>query len=127
VAISADGKTIAVSESFNDRNGTDTGSVRVYTFDSKSNIWKQIGNSITGIAVSDQFGYSIDMSADGTIIAIGAPGNGFEVGRVGVYSYKSSSNRWVQLGLDIKGEGELDNSGVAVALSADGKTIAIGA
>ena len=36
-------------------------------------------------------------------------------------------NAWVQLGGDIDGERESDTSGVAVSLSADGHTVAIGA
>jgi len=37
-----------------------------------------------------------------------------------------SSIRWVQIGSDIVGDSEYDNSGHSVAISTDGKTVAIG-
>ena len=40
---------------------------------------------------------------------------------------ESPGSRWQQLGQDIDGEADLDQSGKSVALSTDGKTLAIGA
>ena len=34
--------------------------------------WKQIGQDIDGEASGDQSGYSVSLSADGTMVAIGA-------------------------------------------------------
>jgi hypothetical protein len=61
-------------------------------------------------------------------VAIGAPFNkvnGQELGHVRIYQYIDSS--WQQLGTDIDGEAEGDESGYSVSLSADGSTVAIGA
>ena len=64
----------------------------------------QIGNDIQGEAANDRFGTSVSYSADGTIVAIGAPGNdgnGGASGHVRVFEY--DGNDWVQLGADIDG------------------------
>ena len=37
--------------------------------------WIQLGDAIPGAAAGDQSGYSVSLSADGTIVAIGAPYN----------------------------------------------------
>ncbi len=45
----------------------------------------QLGNDINGEAANDFSGHSVSLSADGTIVAIGAPwndGNGEDLGRV---------------------------------------------
>ena len=61
-------------------------------------------------------------------MAIGAPenaSNGTDAGHVRIY--KNISGTWTQLGSDIDGESAGDYSGVAVSLSSDGSTVAIGA
>jgi hypothetical protein len=61
-------------------------------------------------------------------VAIGAPrndGNGSDAGHVRIYRWDGSV--WIQRGGDIDGEAADDWSGWAVALSADGDTVAIGA
>ena len=68
------------------------------------------------------------MSSDGTIVAIGAfgnDGNGPSSGHVRVY--QNISGTWTQLGGDIDGEADEDQSGISVSLSSDGTIVAIGA
>ena len=69
----------------------------------------------------------MSLSADGTVVAIGATHNDANdiAGHVRVYEYASDS--WSQLGDDIDGEAENDASGHSVSLSADGARVAIGA
>ena len=91
-------------------------------------MWNQIGNSIIGEASNDFFGTSVDLSSDGTIVAIGASNNGGggnNAGHVRVYQYSGGS--WTQLGSDIDGEGVDDRSGTNMSLSNDGTIVAIGA
>ena len=88
----------------------------------------QIGDDINGKGAGDYSGYSVSLSDDGTIIAIGAErnsGNGDKSGHVRVYSFDSTS--WVQIGDDIDAEAANDYSGASVSLSNDGTIIAIGA
>ena len=100
--------------------------MRVYQYSGSS--WSQLGADIDGEAAGDYSGYSVSLSSDGTIVAIGAPdndGNGSNSGHVRVYEYSSSS--WSQLGADIDGEASDDYSGSSVSLSSDGTIVAIGA
>ena len=126
VCLSADGNTVIVGAPFNDANGSASGHVRV--FENNANTWQQKGNNINGVAASDQFGFSVSISADGNTIAIGAPDNndnGFEAGHVRVYNFQG--NGWVQIGNNIIGEAFSDHSGYSVSLSDDGNRLAIGA
>ncbi len=127
VALSSDGSTVAMGANMNDK-GTDldAGHVRVYEWDGTA--WNQLGGDIEGEAAGDQSGYSVALSSDGSTVAIGAllnDGGGTNSGHVRVFDL--SSNVWVQRGADIDGEAAGDWSGYAVALSADGDTVAIGA
>ncbi|MGA0035868.1 MAG: hypothetical protein ACO3HT_07040, partial [Ilumatobacteraceae bacterium] len=81
----------------------------------------QLGSDIDGEA-SSEMGRAVSLSADGTVVAIGAP---FDAGQVRIYQYSNGS--WSQLGLAIAGEDYSDQSGFSVSLSSDGTTVAIGA
>ena len=88
----------------------------------------QIGSDIGGEAPNDYSGWSVSLSSDGTIVAIGAlynDANGSQSGHVRLYNYSDGS--WIQLGSDIDGEAAGDISGYPVSLSDDGATVAIGA
>ncbi|MEZ4914982.1 MAG: hypothetical protein R2798_13085 [Chitinophagales bacterium] len=100
--------------------------MRVYDWDGST--WVQVGADIAGEAAGDHSGWSVSLSADGSRLAIGArdnDGNGADAGQVRVYIWNGST--WVQIGADIDGEAAGDWSGYAVALSADGSRVAIGA
>ena len=128
IALSSDGSTVAIGAIRNDGGGRDAGHVRVYSYDSESG-WTQVGDDIDGEDGDDNSGYSVSLSSDGSIVAIGAHKNddgGNDAGHVRVYSYDSESG-WTQVGDDIDGEAANDQSGRAVALSSDGSTVAIGA
>ena len=127
VSLSSDGLTVAIGASGNSNsNGGSSGHVRVYSFSGGS--WNQVGQDIDGEATGDKSGYSVSLSANGQIVAIGAlfnGDNGNASGHVRIYSYNGSS--WSQLGQDIDGEAAGDVSGLSVSLSSDGQTVAIGA
>jgi hypothetical protein len=133
VSLSADGSRVAIGADSNDASGnllSDAGHVRVYEYNSLGNNWIQLGADIDGEAASDNSGWSVCLSANGSRVAIGATGNdatGSSTGHVRVYQYNSSGNNWIQLGADIDGEGSFDYSGTSVSLSADGSRVAIGA
>ena len=91
--------------------------------------WNQLGETIYGGAAGDQSGFSVSLSSDGKIVAIGAcqhDGNGSNAGHVRVYEYNDDTLNWHQLGGDIDGEVEFDQSGFSVSLYANGKIVAIG-
>ena len=95
---------------------------------SASTTINQIGSDIDGEAADDLSGWSVSLSSDGTILAIGArynDGNGADSGHVRVYEWNDST--WTQKGADIDGEAADDLSGKSVSLSSDGTILAIGA
>jgi len=96
LSLSADGTRVAIgAQKAKDGNGywaQHKGHVRVYEYDSSSLSWKQLGDDIDGEADSDRSGRSVSLSADGTVVAIGAPDNndnGMWAGHVRVYAYHS--------------------------------------
>jgi flagellin-like hook-associated protein FlgL len=109
----------------NDNNGNHSGHVRIYQ--NNGGIWTSIGE-ITGVA-SDDLAGAVSLSSDGYTLALGArnydggPGN--NSGHVRMFNYDGSS--WNQVGDAILGSADSDLSGDSVALSGDGKTVAIGA
>ncbi len=125
VSLSSDGSTVAIGASLNNGNGVSAGHVRIYK--NKNGTWTQQGLDIDGEAVRDESGFSVSLSSDGSIVAIGADqndGNGNVSGHVRVFQNVNGS--WTQVGSDINGEAAADFSGWSVSLSSDGSTVAIG-
>jgi hypothetical protein len=115
---------MAVGAYKNDGTGANAGHVRVYQF--SSGAWTQMGADVDGEATDDQSGHSVSLSSDGTIVAVGAYANddgGANAGHVRVYQY--SSGAWTQMGADIDGDAAGDQAGQLVALSGDGKSVAV--
>ncbi len=132
VATSADGKTIVVGAS-SDEIGATTSTGVVYVFDRVGNSFNQVG-ILTGtyaVDIGDRFGYSVATSADGKTIVVGASSD--EIGATTdtgvVYVYKRQGNNFNQVGIltsSLAAESN-DDFGKSVAISADGKTIIVGA
>lgn len=122
VALSADGRTVAIGahvdfgDGTDSENGFDVGHVRMFAFDGTS--WNQLGLDIDGEATLDLFGTSVSLSSDGETVAMAATHN------IRVYAFNVTS--WSQLGMDLDGEeagGWFGSS--PVSLSADGNTVAV--
>lgn len=125
VALSEDGSVLAIGSQWNDGVGSDAGHVRVYAWNGSA--WVQRGADIDGEAADDRSGASVDLSADGSVLAVGAPQNddgGTDAGQVRVFTWNGSS--WLQRGADIEGPA-FRKLGITVSLSADGLTVAAGA
>ena len=63
------------------------GHVRVFGYDGQNNAWSQLGQDLDGKAIDEEFGTSVALSADGTILVAGAlynDGNGSNSGRARV-------------------------------------------
>lgn len=126
VDLSADGNTLVVGAFGNDQAAINAGHARVFVWNGTS--WQQKGLSINGENAYDNFGTSVNLSANGNIVAIGTPvtgGSSASPGYVNIFEW--SGTAWVQLGATIDGEASDDESGSAIDLSANGYTIAIGA
>jgi|GEM_PF-6927371 len=126
VSLSDDGSIVAIGAQYNDGNGSNSGHARVYQ--NLAGTWTQIGQDIDGDASNDQFGHSVSLSSNGSIVAIGAIGNdgaGLDAGHVRIY--QNVAGTWTQVGQDIDGEAAENKFGDSVSLSADGSIVGIGA
>jgi hypothetical protein len=56
VSLSSDGSTVAIGAPNNPANGSSSGHVRVYNFDSESSAWIQLGSDIDGEFSDDLLG-----------------------------------------------------------------------
>ncbi len=114
--------------------GITTGYVEVYLLINLGGNWTQLGQTIYGDVTDDNFGLSVDITADGTTIICGSSGAitaKERPGYVRVFKLVSDSdigtNTWVKIGQDITGETNSDMFGNSVSISEDGKKIVIGA
>ena len=89
----------------------------------------QIGTDINAISQEDHVGQinSIDLSYDGSVLAVGFPSNGAVNTNGLVKVFKWSGSSWIQLGSDVTGEAAYDQFGAAVSISNNGRILAIGA
>ncbi len=152
VALSADGDTLAVGASGEDSDATgldgnqandnaaDSGAV--YVFTRTAGFWSQqayVKASNTGSG--DRFGERVALSGDGDTLAVGAPGedsdatglngdqtNDNAINSGAVYVFTRSGTTWSQQAYVKAANTETeDDFGRAIALSADGDTLAVGA
>lgn len=150
IALSGDGNTLAVGAPFEDGNATGVNGTSnnfaanagaVYVFVRNVSTWNQqayikASNSDTG----DQFGDSVALSADGSILAIGAPSERSSTTGVNslpnddanasgaVYVFTRDGDSWdEQAYIKASNTDDSDFFGKNLALSGDGKTLAVGA
>ena len=120
VPISADGSRVAVGAPDADGNGIDSGHVRVYEWFDWTSTWLTVGSEIGGEGEHDLSGFSVSLSADGSLVAIGSPGSsagGPAAGRVRIFSTT------VRIGtseVHASSASSFNNSGRSVFLSEDG-------
>ena len=124
IAMSGDGHRLVIGSAY---GSWFRGSVDVLEYDSNSDQWVSIGN-FGGEAYYDRFGSDVDMSEDGTRIIVGATANdnnGSNSGASQVFEYDAETSTWNQLGQIVVGASNMDKLGESVAISGDGRRIAI--
>jgi len=117
-SISDDGSIVAVGSWGNDENGNNSGEVEVFEF--VGGDWQQLGSDIQGDSSFQRFGWAIDLSDSGTILAVGAPQEN------NTRFFKFQSGDWVMVGNAIAGAEVNDDFGYSVDLSSDGTKVVIG-
>ena len=134
VSLSSDGSIVAIGAPYHYNSlyaYEGAGNVRV--FKNVSGTWTQIGEGIDGEAKDENFGSSVSLSADGSIVAIGAPGNDGDnvdeddIDHGVVRVFKNNSGTWTQIGDEIVGDMAQGLFGSSVSLSSDGSIMATGA
>ena len=59
--------------------------------------WTTVGSNILGEAAGDHLGHKVEISDDGSVIAVSAPDNDGNGGNSGeVYVYKNNGGSWVK-------------------------------
>ncbi len=99
-----------------------------FTFFTCLNAQIQLGADIYGDGSGDSFGKYVSISNSGDVIAISGmynDNNGNNSGHVKIY--KNISGVWTQIGDDIDGKNEGDQSGASISLSNNGNIVAISA
>ena len=120
IDLNGDGTILAVGATGHDGA---KGHVRVYKLNGNS--WDLMGSDLDGVAANDGFGYSVSLSKDGNILAVGSKAHDNDKGHTRVFKWNGSA--WAQMGADIDGQAAGDESGYSVSLNADGTKLAIGA
>jgi len=125
VALSSTGMILAIGAPSSKELAPRAGNVRLFEYVDRD--WVQLGTTIQGTHNGDSFGYSVSLSDNGKIVAIGVRldnGVGESAGKVVVYYFEDGD--WVQLGGGVNGEDAFNLFGSAVSLSGDGTTFAAG-
>ena len=134
VALSSDGKVLAISEpSFNNK----AGNVRTYLYSPSGYVPLE---ELQGENVSDKFGTAISLSSDGQRLAVGVPhhtNNSVDQGRllsgtVKVFELSVENNEWRSIsdgsdGAFLIGTDDRDRFGLSVDLNDDGSLLCVGA
>lgn len=128
VALTPDGNTLVIGSGENDGVGASSGHIRIFDLDPALSVWVQRGPDIDGRQRGTFLGSEVAVSADGNTVVSGASfnsGAALRAGRVKVFSWDSTTARWLALGNQIDGEAPYDYAGTDIRLSADGRTVAI--
>ena len=120
--ISGDGTILAAS---NPLANNYTGEVLV--FESVGGTWIQKGRTLQGQVEEKYFGFSVSLSQDGSVLAVGIPdtSDGQTSGFVRIFEFVN--NDWGQIGQTLEGTNAGERFGYDVSLSSDGRTLAVGA
>lgn len=125
---SATGRVAVVGNPYDSSIDINNGSFHVFTRPSSSSKTWTLAQSSRSAISGQELGASVAISADGTVVAVGARGPGGTNGGVFVYTYNATLNTLVQqaqlVGADAAGPDALQ--GTAVQISSDGKTIVSG-
>ena len=141
IALSATGDTLAVGAANEDSSATGVNGDQtdnsaanagaVYVFMRSGDVWSQQAylkaSNTTG---TDNFGVAVALGADGSTLAVGATGEGTNAtsNSGAVYIFTRAAGTWTQQAyIKASNTEAFDSFGSAVALSADGSTLAVGA
>mmetsp|Transcript_11364 Transcript_11364/g.17582 ORF Transcript_11364/g.17582 Transcript_11364/m.17582 type:complete len:943 (+) Transcript_11364:231-3059(+) len=91
-------------------------------------VFNQLDFTEEGLQDAEQYGYSISLSSDGKVLAVGSRNFAMEgkrsSGKVQIYDM-NDFNEWKPRGNPMLGENSMDQFGFAIALSSDGSRVAV--
>jgi hypothetical protein len=123
VSLSLDGKTLAVG---GPNDSSLTGATWIFTRTGLT--WTQQGPKLvgTGAVGASLQGFRVSLSDDGNTLAVGGPGDNGSIGATWIFT--RSGTVWTQQGAKLVGTVAIGaaGQGLAVSLSSDGDTLAVG-
>eukprot|EP00579_Thalassiosira_antarctica_P010298 CAMPEP_0201917752 /NCGR_PEP_ID=MMETSP0903-20130614/7044_1 /ASSEMBLY_ACC=CAM_ASM_000552 /TAXON_ID=420261 /ORGANISM="Thalassiosira antarctica, Strain CCMP982" /LENGTH=1593 /DNA_ID=CAMNT_0048453865 /DNA_START=41 /DNA_END=4822 /DNA_ORIENTATION=- len=130
VSMSKNGKRVAVGSLGSDKNGQNSGQVRIFDENELLNTWTLV-SELTGEEETSLFGASVSLSQDGSHLAVGAPyySEGTDMTRSGrSYVYREAQEAdWEQVGGPMYGTSSNDLFGWSVSFSPNAQLVAVGA
>lgn len=102
LSLSADGMILAVGAAEHDspNGGDNNGFARVFHYNGSA--WNLMGQEIQATAIREGSGWSVDLSADGSVLAVSSKDhdglNGADSGGVRVFRYNTTIGLWEQVG-----------------------------
>jgi hypothetical protein len=134
VALSKDALVLAVGAALWEGGLSNQGGVYIYDWNSVGSTWDQRGSVLTaGDGNNDDwFGYGLAMNEDATVLAVGArqwEGSTSDQGGVYIFDWNSVGSTWDQRGavMSAGDAATFDYFGSALAMSADGLLLLVGA
>lgn len=122
--LSSSGEILSIGVPRDSKDGDSTGKVLVYFFDDKGMEWRQLGQDIRACGLDRcSSGYVTKLTNDGYTVAVGS---GNPVGYAWVYEFDRDFDGWKQKGSRLS-DGENTMFGSALAISANGTTLLVGA
>lgn len=101
--------------------------VQILIYSEEEDVWNQIGSDIPSETVEFETGENkVKISGDGSTIIIGESSFDKNRGKVRCFRFDRFKSVWSQLGQTIEGEVNHNQMGCSIAISFNGKTIAIG-
>lgn len=132
IAMSDDGDTLVVGADEEQSVGaspTDNSLARagaVYVFRKTTGSWQEEARLKSSLPVAqERFGRSVALSADGTVLAVGAPGH--SGGQGAVYVFRHAGSEWSAPERLLASNGEAGDGFAVPVLSGDGSMLVVGA
>ena len=130
-SLSSDGKTLAIGGLYGELGSANDNAGYVKIYENVNGNFTQVGDTLYGDDINgDEFGFSVDLSSDGSIVAISSAQGG------DVFIYQRNGSSWSQLGSTIAfndyssditdGSVRKEEAVVQVKISEDGNYVAIG-
>lgn len=127
-AVNSNGGRVAVVGNSTDSSiGLSSGSFTIFTRPTVTSTAWTLAQSVRSETVDQNLGTAVAISADGSVVAVGAPGTNQATGAVLVYAYDAALNTLI-LQAELVGMGAVGAAaqGFAVQISSDGNTIVSG-
>jgi hypothetical protein len=128
ISMSSDGQVIAIGQTQDDASDDFTGRVDMFEYNSFFGCSRFGGPiELVGDPMAANFGFSVSLNDDGTVIAVGDPGTSLDGSQGRAFVFEYVNEEWIQKGQIINPGGGVNElyAGRSVSISANGDTVAV--